>query len=146
MRRKLVALLAAVALMGLLGGCAASRNGLSTHNSVCFRVIPEAFAAVHDHGHFAGDRYLPPRALILDVRHSTVPAALENARRAGTCLVAFTGHFTVSDVSRSWDPSGRPGRIAIVIIRQRDLALVTTVVLRRIPPRLVFARVFPKLH
>jgi hypothetical protein len=141
-----VALIAAVALVGLLGGCATSRNGLSTHNSVCFRVIPEAFAAIHDHGRFAGGRYVEPRVLILDIDHSSVPTALRNARRVGTCLVAFTGHFTASDVNRSWDPSGGPGRVAIVVIRQRDLELLATVVLRWIPRRLGFGRVFPKLH
>ena len=62
-----------------------------------------------------------------------------------TCLVAFTGRFTASNVERGWAPKATPGRIAIVVIRQRNLALVATVVLGRIPPRLVFAHVFPHL-
>ena len=40
---------------------------------------------------------------------------------------------------------GEEGRIAIVIVRQRDLVLLATVVLGRIPPRLIFAHVFPRL-
>ena len=129
----------------LVSGCTASRNGLSTHDSVCFRVYPEAYAAVYHHGRFAGTRYLGPRALVVELRHVVVPDAISDAFKMATCLVAFTGHFSVSTVEKGWAPGGGPGRIAIVIIRQRDLSLVSTVVLGRIPPRLVFAHVFPQL-
>ena len=135
-----------VALAGLLSGCATPRNGLSTHNSLCFRVYPEAMAAVHDRGRFAGERYLPPRALIIELHHVVVPNALKHASKEATCLVAFTGHFTDSNVERGWAPSGGKGRIAIVVVRQRDLVVLATVVLGRVPPRLVFAHVFPKLR
>jgi len=147
MKAKLVVVfVAVVAVAGLLGGCTASRNGLSTHDSFCFRVLPEAEAAVHRHGRFAGERYLAPRALIVEIHGVVVPDALEDASRVATCLVAFTGRFTASSVERGWAPSGRAGRIAIVVVQQRDLKLLATVVLGRIPPRLVFARVFPRLR
>jgi hypothetical protein len=146
MRAKLVAFVAVVAVIGSLGGCTAARNGLGTHDSACFRVYPEAVAAVHGHGHFAGERYLPPRALIIELHGVVVPDALQDASRIATCLVAFTGRFTASDVKQGWSPIGSTGRIAIVIVRQRDLVLLATVVLNRIPPRLVFARVFPRLR
>ena len=93
----------------------------------------------------AGERYLPPRALIIEL-HNVVPDALQDASRVATCLVAFTGRFTTSNVERGWAPSGSAGRIAIVVVRQRDLVLLATVVLGRIPPRLVFASVFPRLR
>jgi hypothetical protein len=145
-RTRLVACVVVVTVVGLLAGCTASRNGLGTHDSVCFRVYPEAFAAVHHHGKFAGERYLPPRALILQMPRVKVPEALVEASRVATCLVAFTGRFTASMVERGWAPRGRAGRIAIVVVRQRDSMLLATVVLERIPPKLVFAHVFPRLQ
>ena len=143
---KLAALAVVMAVCALLGGCTASRNGLGTHDNVCFRVYPEALAAVHDHARLVGERYLPPRALIVQMPGVAVPDALTDASRVATCLVAFTGHFMASEVRRGWAPRGRSGRIAIVVIRQRDLVVLSTVVLNRIPPHLVFARVFPKLR
>lgn len=62
MKPRLVAFVTIVMLTGMLGGCTAARNGLGTRDSACFRVYPEARAAVHGHGRFAGERYLPPRA------------------------------------------------------------------------------------
>jgi hypothetical protein len=143
---RLAACVLVVSAAGLLAACTASRNGLGTHDSVCFRVYPEALAAIHGHGRFAGERYLPPRALIVDMPGGGVPDALVDASRVATCLVAFTGHFTASSVERGWAPRGGAGRIAIVIVRQRDSMLLATVVLERIPRQLVFAHVFPGLH
>lgn len=145
--RRAVALSAAVVVLAavVMSACTASRNGLSTHDSACFRVYPEAYSAVHHRGRFAGARYLGPRALVVELHHVAVPDAISDSFRMATCLVAFTGHFSVSDVEKGWAPGGGPGRIAIVIVRQRDLRLVSTVVLGSIPPRLVFAHVFPQL-
>lgn len=137
--------IALVLSAALISGCTASRNGLSTHDSACFRVYPEAYAAVQHHGHFAGTRYMGPRALVVELPHVVVPAAISASFKMATCLVAFTGQFSVSNVEKGWSPGGGPGHIAIVIIRQRDLRLVSTVVLGRIPPRLVFAHIFPRL-
>ena len=146
MKPKLVAFVTIVMLTGMLGGCTAARNGLGTRDSACFRVYPEARAAVHGHGRFAGERYLPPRALIIELHDVVVPIALKDASRVATCLVAFTGRFTTSNVEKGWSPSGTAGRIAIVVVRQHNLELLATVVLGRVPPRLVFARVFPRLR
>jgi len=143
--KPVAALCALVVLAGTLGGCTSARNGLGTHDSACFRVLPEALAAVHRHGHLVGERYLPPRALILNLPNAVAPDALQDASKVATCLVAFTGHFKASTVERGWAPSGAAGRIAIVIVRQRDLVLLATVVLVRIPRKLVFAHVFPRL-
>jgi len=146
-RRKVFASMAMVVVSAAaIGGCTASRNGLGNHDNACFRVLPEALAAVHHRGHFAGERYLAPKALIVQLHHVVVPDALADASKVATCLVAFTGRFSVSDVNRGWAPTGSSGRIAIVVVRQRDLVLLATVVLGRIPPRLVFAHVFPRLH
>ena len=89
---------------------------------------------------------LPPKALIVELHHVAIPDALTDAAKVATCLVVFTGRFTASEVKDGWAPSGGPGRIAIVVVRQSDLVLVATVVLGRIPPRLVFAHVFPRLQ
>jgi hypothetical protein len=145
-RVRFVTAAAVVVLAGLVGGCTASRNGLGTHDSACFRVYPEALAAVHGRGRFAGERYLPPHALIVQMHDVVVPDALADASRVATCLVAFTGHFTASSVERGWAPSGGSGRIAIVVVRQSNSVLLATVVLSHIPRRLVFAHVFPRLR
>ncbi len=144
--RAFASLAIVVASAGAIGGCTASRNELGNHDNACFRVLPEALAAVHHRGHFAGARYLAPKALIVQLHHVVVPDALADASKVATCLVAFTGRFSVSDVTRGWAPTGGSGRIAIVVVRQRDLVLLATVVLGRIPPTLVFAHVFPRLH
>jgi len=143
---RLAAFAVVVLLAGLSAGCTASRNGLGTHDSVCFRVYPEAVAAVHGHGKFAGERYLPPRALILQMPGVSVPDSLQDVSQVATCLVAFTGHFTAATVEKGWAPHGKAGRIAIVVVRQRDSLLLATVVLSRIPRRLVFGHVFPSLR
>ena len=96
--RRSRATIATFAVIVVTGGAAGglrrrSQRARHSHDSVCFRVYPEALAAVHHHGQFAGTRYLPPRALIV-VKHRTgVPDALVDAARVATCLVAFTGHF-----------------------------------------------------
>jgi hypothetical protein len=146
MKARRVLSVAVIVMAGLLAGCTAARNGLGTHDSACFRVYPEALAAVHGHGRFAGERYLPPRALIIGLHGVVVPDALQDVSRVATCLVAFTGRFNVSDVKHGWAPFAAEGPIAIVVVRQRDLVLLATVVLNRIPRRLVFARVFPRLR
>ncbi len=104
--KPVAALCALVVLAGTLGGCTSARNGLGTHDSACFRVLPEALAAVHRHGHLVGERYLPPRALILNLPNAVAPDALQDASKVATCLVAFTGHFKASAVERGWAPSG----------------------------------------
>ena len=129
MKAKIIAFVAVMTVTGLLGGCTAARNGLGTHDSACFRVYPEAVAAVHRHGHFAGERYLAPRALIIGLHDVVVPDAVQDASRVATCLVAFTGRFTVTDVAQGWAPFASAGPIAIVIVRQQDLVLLATVVL-----------------
>ncbi len=99
-RRKVIASLAIVVVSAAaIGGCTASRNGLGNHDNACFRVLPEALAAVHHRGHFAGERYLAPKALIVQLHHVVVPDALADASKVATCLVAFTGRFSVSDVN-----------------------------------------------
>ena len=81
---------------GLLGGCTASRNGLGTHDSVCFRVYPEARAAVHDHGQVRR-RTVPPTpcadspdapAPTSPMRSSTPP----ESRRASSPSRAISPH------------------------------------------------------
>jgi len=135
-----------VSLAALLGGCATARNAIAPHDSVCFRVYPEALAAVHHQGRFDGTRYLAPRALIV-VKHRTgVPDALVDAARVATCLVAFTGHFRASGVELGWAPSGKPGRFAIVVVQQRNSRLVATVILDKMPRPLGFARMFSSLR
>ena len=64
MKRPAVAgvLLALVLLAGSgLAGCTSARNGLGISDSQCFRVLPQAQAAVGKSATFAGVRRLPGR-------------------------------------------------------------------------------------
>ena len=114
--------------------------------------VPVSGSIQRQERQFTGTAALPASgicrhaALIIELHDVVVPIALKDASRVATCLVAFTGRFTTSNVEKGWSPTGTAGRIAIVVVRQHNLELLATVVLGRVPPRLVFARVFPRLR
>ena len=142
--RPRAALAGVLAAALVLGACTSSRNGLGTPDAACYRVLPEAIAAVHGRGTFAGVRYVAPKTLATERHVGAVPPALVAASRVATCLVAFVGQFEPAAVSLGWSPSGGAGRYAIVVVRQSDSRIVATVVLRHLPLRV--ARVFPSLR
>jgi hypothetical protein len=139
----LVALLFLLAA-SLVSSCTASHNVLGTGDNPCFRVIPEARAAVHDRGTFEGTTYVAPEHLLRAIKHRNgVPDSLQDVARMATCLVAFKGDFTASDVELGWAPHG-PGKVAVVVVRQRNDVVVATVVLHREPLR--FGHFFSSLQ
>jgi len=126
---------------GLLAGCTSARNLLGPRESACFRVLPEARAAVGEGASFGGVRYLPPRDLVTAVerarRHGLkVPPALVEVARRATCLVGYRGHFHLSGVKKGWAPLRGPYLYAIVVTNQRSGVVVATVLLHRLPFRL----------
>jgi len=58
--------------------------------------------------------------------------------------VAYVGHFSSSLVDRSWDHANATGKLALVVVRQSDNAVVGSVVLPRPPIRLNHVDVFQR--
>ena len=58
----------------LTAACAAPRNTLGTSASPCFRALPTAKAAVHNHGRFVGVRRVSRPSLRVYVGVDDIPA------------------------------------------------------------------------
>jgi hypothetical protein len=135
---------AAIALMGTaLAGCTSARNGLGTHDSLCFRVLPEARAAVGRSADFSGVRALPGSDLVKAIEslrstHGTPPDALMDVAHQTTCLVAYGGGFTVAGVSQGWAAEAGPYRAAVVVMGLSDDKVVATVLFRTVPHSIEF--------
>jgi hypothetical protein len=143
-RRRSILLVLALGLAAIaMTGCTAARNGLGTHVSSCFRVLPAAQAAAGTSATFDGVRLLPGDALIRTVSDVTkgrpaLPDHLTDVSHEATCLVAFRGAFSLASVSRGWAPAPGPYVDAIVVMRQSSGDLVATVLLRRLPRAIRF--------
>jgi hypothetical protein len=147
LRGVLVAALLLAAASGL-GACTSARNALGPSESPCFRAIPLARAAVNDKGTFAGVRYLDTRQVATALRRAekfargrvALPKMLTTAK-GPICAVAYRGLYDPHRVASGWSPTGRSGRLAIVIVRLQKLSVVATVVLHHSPLKL--SKVFP---
>lgn len=131
LRGRLGALGVAVATLGILGGCSSVHESLGTSDAPCFVALPTATAAVAHTGHLAGVRLFKVSALGFRRFFAIVG---ENGVTTGqVCLVAFTGHFTASSVSR---PRGHPeGKFAVVVLRYPSGSLVVTILFAHDPVR-----------
>jgi hypothetical protein len=142
--RRTVAAVVAVLLAGTaLAACTSARNGLGTHDSLCFRVLPEARVAVGKAADFSGVRALPGSDLVKAIesshsRHSTPPDALMDVAQQTTCLVAYSGRFTVATVSQGWAPETGPYRAAVVVMGLSNDKVVATVLFRTVPHSIEF--------
>lgn len=137
-------LLAAVLLGCGLAGCTAARNGLGTGVSMCFRVLPEAHAAVGKSAIFAGVRRLPGGDLVKAIeaakKRPLPPDALLHVAHETTCLVAYRDHFTVAGVARGWAATRGPYRAAVVVMDLSTDKVVVTVLFRTVPRSIRFLR------
>ncbi|MBV8160089.1 MAG: hypothetical protein JO265_04120 [Acidimicrobiia bacterium] len=123
MIRRLVAV--CVIAAGVLGACAAPRQTLGTRSSLCFRSLPTASAAVHQHGHLLGVRQVG-RAHVLRVFPQ---AELPPGRYF--CAVGFSDDFQSAQVDA---PAGAPaGKYALVVVTVRGTTVVRTYLLDRLP-------------
>ncbi|HXY43267.1 MAG TPA: hypothetical protein VEH29_03695 [Acidimicrobiales bacterium] len=125
-----------------LGGCAVARNELGTHTSLCFRVLPEAKAAVGKRAIFAGVVSTSGDTVVRAVErmrnHRPLPLSLRDVKHDATCLVAYRGEFTVARVERGWAPVPGPYRAAIVVVRPAKERVVMTVLFRKLPRSINF--------
>jgi hypothetical protein len=141
-------LLAALVLALLGASCATRSSGIGAPESPCFRSLAAASAAVHATGRFAGVRYLTSHQLAVALRNgSKAPPAMlppELVRdRDRVCVVAYRGEYGPSHVSVPWPPTVASARLAVVVVRQRNSAVVVTILLEKEP--VGFARVFPAI-
>jgi hypothetical protein len=129
-------------------GCAASGSGIGAPESPCFRSLPAARLAVHDEGRFSGVRFLSVAQLSSALRTSKtapagqLPPALAQ-RGAEICAVAYRGSYGHSSVKAGWPAGALRARLAVVVVRQRDSAVLVTILLERSP--IGFSRTFPAI-
>jgi hypothetical protein len=131
--------LVALALLGaMLTGCTSVRNGLGPRESVCFRVLPAAHAAVHDQGSYGGLRYLSAASFATLLakqagKHLAPPPGVGALKKSGVCLVEYHGTFTAASVEKGFSRVTSPGSYAIVVIKQSSGEVIVTVVLHKPP-------------
>ena len=141
----LVSFLVVIAGLVSAGGCTSVRNSLGPRESVCFRILPAAAAAVHDQGTFSGVRLTTAPALLADLRRKPHPIAevverslVEEAAqhpRSALCLAAYKGSFSPSAVELGWSPTGSDGPWALVAVRVPSGVVLATIILRKTPIR-----------
>jgi len=142
-RCSIAAVVALVAVVLIATACTSPKNALGPTDSPCFRAIPVAHAAVNDKGHFAGVRYLSIKDLAAALktaqkflsRHLSIPQALRQTKSA-ICVVAYGGRFSTGDVALGWEPTGRPGSLALVVVRVPNVGVIATIITRKPPLRL----------
>jgi hypothetical protein len=144
-RRKASLLATLIGATLVLSSCTSVRNSLGTRTGVCFKVIPEARAAVGSSARFDGVRAIPPSELLSAYEravkaHVSVPDNLADNLRRATCLVAFRGSFSVTTVKEGWAPRSGPYRVAIVVLLQSDAKVIVTGLFKAVPLR--FAHYF----
>lgn len=146
MRRVLVALTVLVA-GGVLSGCTSPRDVLGPKESPCYRAIAVAKLAVRGAGSFSGVRELSVKSLLAALEQgrpgpSDIPVRLVRAQD-GLCLVAYRGRYSDSNVTHAWPLDPAPDRYAVVVVREAEATVVTTILVRKAPLRLT--KVFPPL-
>jgi len=132
--RRIASGLAGVLLVGcVLAGCSSVRSSLGTSDSPCYLSLPAASQAVHDSGKLAGVHLFTLSRLRQKAPHLYSHLSIPHPSQARVCVIAFTGSFTNSSVTR---PLGSPaGRLAIVVLRTPSNQLVGTVLLDHLPLR-----------
>ena len=160
MKRALIAALAVVGLVVGLNACQKVTKSVSSSISPCFRVLPQAQAAVGKQGTIVDiarlrgepvtvfDRALrgatapdiPPSSL---APSSTEPGTTPNpaAGRRDVCVVAFRGTFDPSRVQHLVGP--QTGRYAIVIVGSLTQRVRLVVLTDQLPPPLHSHRGLP---
>jgi len=121
---------AALVIAGTLVGCAAPRNSLGTSAGACFRVLPQAVAAVDQRGRLVGVR---------EVKASTVAGRFPGAARLGdtsVCVFAFS-RTTGSGTAPPPAPGGTqaPARYALVAVARRSQQILGTASVDQLPMR-----------
>ena len=117
----------------LLAACSAARTGQGTTAESCYLALPTAAKAVGGHGHLAGVKKYTLSGLRGMAPRLYGRLADDVPKGQDVCVVAYTGHFSASMVSK---PLGRPaGKLAVVVVTTPGNKLLGTLVLTKIPVR-----------
>ncbi len=123
-----------VAASLLCAGCSTARTDVGTSDESCYTALPTAADAVGSNAHFVGVRKYTMQDLDKVARH--VHANLKLPPKQTLCIVAYSGHFTSSDVSKPLGHPKKSGSLAVPIVKEPGNQLVGTLILDKIPLRL----------
>ena len=122
-----------VVAASLLAACSAARTGQGTTAESCYLALPTAAKAVGGHGHLAGVKKYTLSGLRGMAPRLYGRLADDVPKGQDVCVVAYTGHFAASMVSK---PLGHPaGKLAVVVVTTPGNKLLGTLVLTKIPVR-----------
>jgi hypothetical protein len=146
LRLRLIATGMVVALVGLLAACGGPFNALATADSVCFRGLPVAKAAVHSQGTLVGVRRVQTKTLESRIEHklhetnlTLPPTALSGETQL--CAFAFRGQYAPGAVALATNTQS--GKYAVVLVGSKHVVLVGAVVLPALPQRFRHPHVKP---
>jgi hypothetical protein len=125
---------AAVAMaMFLVAGCTSVRTDLGTSASSCYLALPTASRAVGPHSHLDGVHLYSAEALKREAPRLEEQLAGKIGPGENVCVLAFSGHFSRSSVSKGRGHTS--GDVAIAVVTTASNHLLGTVVLPRLPLR-----------
>jgi hypothetical protein len=134
--RRAARVLPALLLAGsLLAACSSARDSLGTSDESCYLALPTAKDAVgmpaHTHPHLEGVRRFTVADLKAPAPHLYAKLKDELSGKQAVCLVAYTGHFDASTVSKAFGRSS--GSLAVVAVTTPGNKLIGTLILAHLP-------------
>jgi hypothetical protein len=117
----------------VFAGCSSARVGLGTTDESCYLALPTAAKAVGGHGHLEGIRKYSISGLkgvaprLYDALADQVP------KGQAVCIAGYTGHFTVSSVTKAMGRS--TGTLAVVVVTRPNNKVLGTLILSKLPVR-----------
>jgi hypothetical protein len=115
------------------------RSNLGTSDSSCYLALPTASKAVGAHARLIGVHLFTQDDLKKEAPRLQKQIASQLRAGENLCVLAFSGHFTTSSVSKG---RGRPsGSVAVVVVANPTNRLLGTVVLRRLPLRFTHSHI-----
>lgn len=144
-RRVLIALCLIMTSLAA-AACTSPRDVLGPAASPCYRAVAVARLAVHRQGRFSGVQSVSGTTLTPVLRRvaGSRHAHFGYGPKTALCLVAYRGHFRANEVERGVQRGGGVGQFAVVVVRELDERVVTTIVLQK--PPIPLTRVFPVLR
>jgi hypothetical protein len=131
--RRAARILPALLLAGsLLAACSSARDSLGTSDESCYLALPAAKDAIgNTHPHLEGVRRFTVADLKGPAPHLYAKLKEELPGKQAVCLVAYTGHFEASTVSKAFGRSS--GSLAVVAVATPGNKLIGTLILAHLP-------------
>jgi hypothetical protein len=134
--RRAARFLPALLLAGsLLAACSSARTSQGSSDETCYLALPTAEDAVstaaHTHPHLEGVRKFTVASLKGPAPHLYDKLKSELPSKDAVCLVAYTGHFDATNVSKAFGRSS--GSLAVVAVKTPGNELLGTLILAHLP-------------